>query len=578
MMKRIRAIEFGVLGILLLIAASPVFGQIVINEVVKEQRTAGGGVVEPDTREFIELYNAGATPVDLANWSIVGFDLTAGSDSYAYTIPADLAGGTSIAPGGYFVVGAAAVPGVKFTPLPSGEMFTDLAAQVLELRNNSSATVDAVGYEVWRASTTGLTLATPAQVAQIGSGYMGSVISPASNPILSWSRYRNGHDTNQNGLDFGFLPLTPGASNVTLPVNASHTIPNVDSPVLPVNTALSTQYYTSFVLPRVIDPTVSSAVNPRALPTRSPQGGNAIIAWDETGGGNAVYSKELVNKFDLYAYFDTTALGVAATTLDEEYEFQVYGIGSLDPLADLPDPSGLIPDDEVPGAPNLAGPTKSGATGIGWVYEQFEPDPDGVAGTAFSKLFLVDFGDSGDSTPNQPGGWDVIQEINLTDAQSGWHRLGVDYNPTTGAVVARFGDQTFNFTTDADTQGNFYVVYRECITGAPSVRFDKHNPPIYDLFVAGPVAVAGDYNSNGVVDAADYTVWRDRLGGTTLANDGGISPGVVDQADYNFWKSRFGATTGSGSLSSGAVPEPGMLALVSGLLALVGAGWRRQRA
>jgi hypothetical protein len=74
--------------------------------------------------------------------------------------------------------------------------------------------------------------------------------------------------------------------------------------------------------------------------------------------------------------------------------------------------------------------------------------------------------------------------------------------------------------------------------------------------------VAGDYNSNGVVDAADYVIWRKKLGPGSLPNEGGISPGVVDAADYNFWRSRFGATSGSGAaLVDSAVPEPGALVL-----------------
>ena len=66
----------------------------------------------------------------------------------------------------------------------------------------------------------------------------------------------------------------------------------------------------------------------------------------------------------------------------------------------------------------------------------------------------------------------------------------------------------------------------------------------------------GDYNGNQVVDAADYTVWRDRLGGSSLLND--ESPGTVDINDYNYWKSHFGQTLVAGGAS--AVPEPSWLA------------------
>ena len=84
-----------------------------------------------------------------------------------------------------------------------------------------------------------------------------------------------------------------------------------------------------------------------------------------------------------------------------------------------------------------------------------------------------------------------------------------------------------------------------------------------------PPGVPGDYNGNGVVDAADYTVWRDHLGQTspdyTLQNEG-MSTGTVDTADYDFWKTHFGASgAGAGLLSGGAVPEPSTI-----VLALVG--------
>ncbi len=85
-------------------------------------------------------------------------------------------------------------------------------------------------------------------------------------------------------------------------------------------------------------------------------------------------------------------------------------------------------------------------------------------------------------------------------------------------------------------------------------------------FVAG----SADYNHNGVVDMADYVLWRNTLGQSVTAGTGadGSANGIIDQADYNLWRSHFGMASGagSGSLSSTSVPEP-----MSGLLLVIGA-------
>ena len=70
-----------------------------------------------------------------------------------------------------------------------------------------------------------------------------------------------------------------------------------------------------------------------------------------------------------------------------------------------------------------------------------------------------------------------------------------------------------------------------------------------------------------MVDAADYTVWADSVGqaGAGLAADGDGN-GVIEQADYDLWKTHFTSTTASGS-EVDRVPEP--TALLLAFLALV---------
>ena len=50
-------------------------------------------------------------------------------------------------------------------------------------------------------------------------------------------------------------------------------------------------------------------------------------------------------------------------------------------------------------------------------------------------------------------------------------------------------------------------------------------------------AVAGDYNDNGVVDAADYVVWRNAGAAATLPND--PTPGTVDAYGLRHLESEF---------------------------------------
>jgi hypothetical protein len=82
-------------------------------------------------------------------------------------------------------------------------------------------------------------------------------------------------------------------------------------------------------------------------------------------------------------------------------------------------------------------------------------------------------------------------------------------------------------------------------------------------------ALAGDYNLNGVVDAADYVLWRNNLGSAnSLPNDDTAGVGADD---YGRWRTHFGQTAGMGSgtgefstLPGGAsVPEPSLWLMIA---------------
>jgi hypothetical protein len=67
-------------------------------------------------------------------------------------------------------------------------------------------------------------------------------------------------------------------------------------------------------------------------------------------------------------------------------------------------------------------------------------------------------------------------------------------------------------------------------------------------------ALLGDYNLDGNVDAADYTVWGNTFGNVVapFAGADGSGNGSVDEDDYGVWKASFGHTLpsdGGGSLT-----------------------------
>lgn len=92
--------------------------------------------------------------------------------------------------------------------------------------------------------------------------------------------------------------------------------------------------------------------------------------------------------------------------------------------------------------------------------------------------------------------------------------------------------------------------------------------------VAAP-SIFGDYNGDGLTDAADYGVWQSTFGATVRVGDGadGNLNGVIDAGDYTFWRDRF-VVAGAAGLAA-AVPEPAALALLLTAASLGRRGRRR---
>jgi hypothetical protein len=96
--------------------------------------------------------------------------------------------------------------------------------------------------------------------------------------------------------------------------------------------------------------------------------------------------------------------------------------------------------------------------------------------------------------------------------------------------------------------------FLSALVGVP----EDSEPPVGGLL--------GDFNNDGVVDAADYGTWQDNLGlDSSVLGGNGSGAATVVQADYELWRTHFGESIAVG-LALRPVPEPATLLLA--LLAL----------
>jgi hypothetical protein len=79
----------------------------------------------------------------------------------------------------------------------------------------------------------------------------------------------------------------------------------------------------------------------------------------------------------------------------------------------------------------------------------------------------------------------------------------------------------------------------------------------------------GDYTNDGLIDAADYVVWRDNLNRSvvqfTVADGNGN--GLIDQGDFSIWRSNYGSSF-AGAGAAQTVPEPSAFVLATILLSI----------
>jgi hypothetical protein len=173
-----------------------------------------------------------------------------------------------------------------------------------------------------------------------------------------------------------------------------------------------------------------------------------------------------------------------------------------------------------------------------------------------------------------PSTWSSLSDQNFQPIGPGidqrWREMGGSDTQELGEVFL-----TAESTLAPNTTRSIGMAYNNAINGE-DLLFQYHAPggdvvegEVSYIGVAPP-QLNGDFNNDGVVDAADYVVWRNNLGGDDwVLNGNGDNSGTVGVGDYSLWKTSFGNTSpGALAVAANSVPEPATVGLVS--LALVG--------
>jgi hypothetical protein len=150
-----------------------------------------------------------------------------------------------------------------------------------------------------------------------------------------------------------------------------------------------------------------------------------------------------------------------------------------------------------------------------------------------------------------------------------------------------------DFTSDAGAEGLLAVYLDDVLLGTIDERFSPDEPfenvfaaqllsPGFHLLsfrldpfteVASVAAISnlrwgslvvilpGDYNGDGAVNAADYTVWRNTLGSTTDLRADGNRDRIIGREDYEIWKAYYGEVLTAEVSDQHSVPEPSTIML-----------------
>lgn len=210
-----------------------------------------------------------------------------------------------------------------------------------------------------------------------------------------------------------------------------------------------------------------------------------------------------------------------------------------------------------------------------------------ISGGEIGSEFTAEAG----SVVNITGGafkeeFDASGEVNVTGGD-----LGPDFTARSGSVVnlsgGTFGtDLSFRFGSEVNVFGSSLlldgVLLDDSLQAGETLSLGGEDRLLSGVFTDGSAfsfdfdeigrgaltvtlieTIPGDYNADGLVNAADYTVWRDSLDGVVAGlAAGGNRDGQITDADYLVWRDNFGRQAILAGSVSTTIPEPAALLML----------------
>ncbi len=163
--------------------------------------------------------------------------------------------------------------------------------------------------------------------------------------------------------------------------------------------------------------------------------------------------------------------------------------------------------------------------------------------------------------------------MNANIANAIWTRLKGEGHSNWIFLTEQYEDQSSSSTSSFDLQTNEHTWsggYNWDTINIPADSYLARITPIdgrgnqgsslitQQFIVDNTPNLIGDYNRDKVVNAADYTIWRDSLDDVVnaFAEADGSGNGLIDQEDYDLWLANYGQTETSSSQAITAVVSP----------------------